>query len=140
MRLWHKDLLDVLPRQQLLGQWRECCAIAKNISEKGTPGHVLVNRIMEYPDEHFNRYAEMVNGEMLMRGYKSDMDKFIRYRGLRWTPHTSNYPLFKDWHNDRYLRQNLYNLQEKRDCRAISEDEWDKITQKYPGFKDKYPW
>ena len=37
MRLWHKDLIYVLPRQQLLGQWRECCLIAKNIAEKGTP-------------------------------------------------------------------------------------------------------
>ena len=35
MRLWHKDLIDSLPRKQLLGQWRECCAIIKNIKEKG---------------------------------------------------------------------------------------------------------
>jgi uncharacterized protein (TIGR02328 family) len=34
MRLWHKDLISVLPRQQLLGQWRECCLIARNIAEK----------------------------------------------------------------------------------------------------------
>ena len=131
MRLWHKDLLDVLPRQQLIGQWRECCAIAKNISEKGTPGHVLVNRIMEYPDEHFNRYAEMVNGEMLMRGYKSDMDKFVLYRGLHWTPYTSNYPLFQGWHNARYLKQCLLNLQEKMDTGAISKDEWALVVKKF---------
>lgn len=35
MRLWHKDLIEVLPRQQLLGQWRECCAIAKKPEGKG---------------------------------------------------------------------------------------------------------
>ena len=39
MRLWHKDLISVLPRQQLLGQWRECCLIARNIAEKNTPNH-----------------------------------------------------------------------------------------------------
>ena len=39
MRLWHKDLIDVLPRQQLISQWREICCIAKNIAEKGTPNH-----------------------------------------------------------------------------------------------------
>jgi uncharacterized protein (TIGR02328 family) len=27
MRLWHIDLIDVLPRQQLLGQHRECTAL-----------------------------------------------------------------------------------------------------------------
>lgn len=35
MRLWHYDLLDVLPRQQLCSQLRECVAIAKDIYEKG---------------------------------------------------------------------------------------------------------
>jgi uncharacterized protein (TIGR02328 family) len=35
MRLWHKDLIPILPDKQLLGQWRECCLIAKNIKEKG---------------------------------------------------------------------------------------------------------
>ena len=49
MRLWHKDLIPVLPRQQLLSQWRECCCIARNIVENGTPNHILVNKILDYP-------------------------------------------------------------------------------------------
>ena len=27
MRLWHQALISKLPRQQLLGQHRECCAL-----------------------------------------------------------------------------------------------------------------
>ena len=46
MRLWHKDLIPYLPRQQLLGQWRECCCIAKSIHDKGSPNHLLVNKII----------------------------------------------------------------------------------------------
>ena len=34
MRLWHKDLITVLPRQQLIGQWRECCSIAKKLAKE----------------------------------------------------------------------------------------------------------
>lgn len=34
MRLWHKDLIKVLPKEQLLGQWRELACIAKNIKKK----------------------------------------------------------------------------------------------------------
>ena len=30
MRLWHEDLIRKLPRQQLLGQHRECCALRGN--------------------------------------------------------------------------------------------------------------
>ena len=36
MRLWHRDLIHYLPRQQLIAQWRECYAIASNIANKGT--------------------------------------------------------------------------------------------------------
>lgn len=43
MRLWHKELIPYLPRQQLIAQWRECCAIASNLASKGTPNHLLVN-------------------------------------------------------------------------------------------------
>ena len=43
MRLWHIDLISVLPREQLVAQWRELSAIAGAIQKKGTPNHILVN-------------------------------------------------------------------------------------------------
>ena len=79
MRLWHKNLIPVLPRQHLLGQWRECCLIAKNIHDKGTPNHILVNKIMEYPIDHFFRYGIGIREEMTRRGYKCDVNKFKKY-------------------------------------------------------------
>lgn len=39
--------------------------------------------------------------------------------------------LFFNWHNERYLKQNLYNLQEKYDCGGISKDEWKVIEDKF---------
>ena len=30
MRLWHEQLIPVLPKNQLLGQYRECCALRGN--------------------------------------------------------------------------------------------------------------
>lgn len=144
VRLWHIDLIPFLPRQQLLGQWRECCLIAKEeitrLSEddpdKPIHMHVLINRLWDYPEAMFNVYAEAVYKEMKRRGYSADWNKFSRYRINR------NYDweikeLFPNWHNDRYLRQCLYNLQEKADCGAISPEEWKVITDHYPGFKDK---
>ena len=82
MRLWHKDLIQVLPRQQLLSQWRECCAIAKSIAEKGTPNHIIVNKIMDYPIEHFIAYTTLVKQEMQKRGYKCDTSRFTKW--LEW--------------------------------------------------------
>ena len=71
MRLWHKSLIEVLPRQQLLGQWRELSAIASNINKKGTPNHILVNKIMDYPMNDFVSYAFYVQKEIYERGYKT---------------------------------------------------------------------
>ena len=126
MRLWHKDMIPYLPRQQLLGQWRECCLIAKNIAEKGTPNHILVNRIMGYPIHHFSFYSEIVFSEMLRRGYHCDSSKFTKHLPLGSTV-ISRFELFAGWHNNRYYWQCYHNLQEKYDCGGISSEEFYKI-------------
>lgn len=128
MRLFHKDLIGALPRMQLLGQWRECCLIAKNIKEKGTPNHILVNKIMDYPIEHFKNYCIMIIEEMQVRGYKANIDCIRKYIDIPVTfQDIPTHEIFKDWHNDRYLVQCFYNLQEKYDCGGISKTEWNKI-------------
>lgn len=128
MRLWHKDLIAYLPKKQLVGQWRECCCIAKNISLDGTPNHLLVNKIMRYPMTHFFTYGYLVYMEMSNRGYKCDVEKFTKYFTY---PHETSFisfdEVFGQWHNDRYLRQCVYNLQEKYDCGGLDIDEWRKI-------------
>ena len=79
MRLWHKDLIHVLPRQQLLSQWRECCCIARNIAVNGTPNHLLVNKILDYPIYHFTNYAQFICWEMKRRNYKCNETTFSKY-------------------------------------------------------------
>lgn len=134
MRLFHKDLIPVLPRQQLLGQWRECCLIAKQIHMKGNPNHILVNKIMDYPKWHFMSYAILVAKEMERRKYKVDRYKFFKWFDL-WndgnikTHDITKEELFSDWHNNRYLRQCYHNLQEKYDCGGINDDEWKLIRE-----------
>ena len=135
MRLWHKDLIPVLPRNQLIGQWRECCAIAKAVAENGTPNHVLVNKVMYYPAYEFVLYAHAVCAEMQMRKFKCDFCKFMTYYDTRNMFLATQVPwsgLFCGWHNDRYLHQCLHNLQEKYDCGAIPDEEWNLIIKKYP--------
>ena len=126
MRLWHKDLIPVLPKKQLLGQWRECCAIAKNIFKKGTPNHLLVNRIMDYPLEHFAEYTAIVGFEMLKRGYAIEPDKVYKYVSTA-EEYIEIADIFPKWHDDQYLLQCFYNLQEKFDCGGLTDEEYDKI-------------
>ena len=71
MRLWHKDLIPVLPREQLIAQWRELSAIAGAIQKKGTPNHILVNFILDYDYDNFISYAAEVREEITNRGYRT---------------------------------------------------------------------
>ena len=137
MRLWHKDLLSALPRLQLISQYRECCCIAKSIAEKKTPNHVLVNRVMDYPLNHFVVYTAMVMAEMKRRGYKVNSDRFWHWmHKIDWCNADDGLEngLFADWHNDVYLRESLYNLEEKAICGAIPADEWHTIYDKFKDF------
>lgn len=131
MRLWHKDLIQVLPRQQLIAQWRECCCIARNIAVNGTPNHILVNKIMDYPVSDFHRYARLVADEMEYRGYNCDYKRFTQYKkalGFKATDMLLGNPIFEGWHNHRYLLQCYFNLAEKYDCGGISRQEYARIV------------
>ena len=130
MRLWHKDLISILPNKQLIGQWRECCLIAKNIKEKGTPNHILVNKVMNYPIHHFIIYSFLVYKEMKNRGFNPNgmnFEKWLKFNESLIENKKSI--LFPDWHNDHYFLQCYYNLQEKYECGGISEEEWKKIEK-----------
>lgn len=131
MRLWHKDLIPVLPDKQLLGQWRECCAIASNIANKGTPNHILVNKIMNYPLDHFYSYVVIVCCQMDIRGFKCDFRKFDKYIPFENINCISIEDVFAGWHNRRYLLQCIYNLQEKYDCDGIKDEDWSKLLKHF---------
>lgn len=113
MRLWHVYLIKVLPMKQLVSQWRECCCIAKNIANKGTPNHLLVNKVLEYHYNNFNHYTMLVVNEMKNRGYKvreNSISNFIDnlISGIdKFNNSKPTMVLFEGWHNERYLKQVL---------------------------------
>ena len=140
MRLWHKDLITRLPREQLVAQWRELSAIAGNLSTKGTPNHILVNKVTKYSLNHFISYAYYVREEMTRRGYRtmdSVWDKIYRtresdYGEMEIIPLKN---LFPGWHNDRYLAQCYFNLEEKYDCGGVAQEWFEKVQSYYFGVK-----
>lgn len=145
MRLWHKSLIPYLPRQQLIAQWRECCAICSNWANKGTLNHLLVNKVMDYPTVHFMEYTRLAVFEMSKRGYKINPAVGIRFvknfNKIGNSDETiiganTERVIFEDWHNDRYLRQCLFNLQEKYDCGGIPEEEWKAIENHFDEYLD----
>lgn len=128
MRLWHYKLIPVLPKQQLVSQWRECIAI-KRQWEKGTLKHRLVSYVMNYDKTVFVEYVGRVYNELLKRKINI-RDKywfeFLKFCDIDYNFEKKNiYPE----HNNRYLKQCFYNLEEKYDRRIITEEEWEEILK-----------
>lgn len=129
MRMWHKNLIPALPREQLVAQWRELSAIAGNIKAKGTPNHILVNKIMNYPFNHFITYAATVRAEMTKRGYRT-MDSVWNKITSICNNEYSIFPLdeiYKKWMDEEYFIICYYNLKEKYLCGGIKEEDWQKF-------------
>lgn len=127
MRLWHYRLIPYLPREMLVSEWRECIAI-KRQWEKGSLKHRLVSYVMDYDKGLFNNYTKSIVEEMVKRHLKVKISYYIEINDFCCgkTIH-NNYPE----HNDRYLKQCLYNLQEKFDRGIITKKEWDEIENHF---------
>ena len=118
MRLWHVDLIKYLPRQQLLGQHRECCALRGN--GWGT-NHKVVNYVWEYSPLVLYRYHKRIMIEMGKRGYNVDITWLRpRYRGKfcsEWLFHDMQFGKntigFAE-HSPEYLQACLDNLKMKK--------------------------
>lgn len=114
MRLWHYSLIPLLPRQQLLGQHRECCALRG--AGWGRP-HAVVNYVFAHSPLLLFRYHLQVMEEMQARGYKVE-EKWKKpdYRGNFcpvWDSMEDTADINYPEHNAAYLEECLQNLARK---------------------------
>ncbi len=121
MRLWHEQMLPLLPRQQLLGQHREAAALRGNGWNRP---HRTVNYVFTYSPVYLYAYHMKVMNEMERRGYRVEPKwKEMAYRGKQCVPyliteldlHTLEFipsPIYEE-HNDDYRLECTENLREK---------------------------
>lgn len=152
MRLWHYKTISFLPTAQLLGQWRECCAIASRWAAEGTPRHALVNPVLNYPIEDYIIFCKLVYSEMCNRGYYPQeytvaklKDSFVTIylydakdipairetieEIWRFDFNVDDLVIFEKWHNQEYLEICYWNLEEKYLCGCIPEAEWQRYLE-----------
>lgn len=125
MRLWHEKLLPHLPRQQLLGQHRELCALrGKGWGRK----HSVVNYVFDYHPAYLVAYHFLVMDEMKRRHYNPDSIWYNpNWRGkelgeanwVQWplvesllSKNEAGIHIYKE-HNTDYLQECLENLKSK---------------------------
>lgn len=120
MRLWHEELLPLLPRAQLLGQHRECCALRGLSWGKR---HAVVDYVFRHPPEWLAVYHQRVMWEMERRGYRIDPRwRDPGYCGRRREPifpdmvalkeAATHLPVYPE-HDECYQRECLENLRAK---------------------------
>lgn len=119
----------------IVSQWRECIAI-KRQWEKGTLKHRLVSYVMDTPKGYFYRYVWDITQEMKKRNIKFQ-EKYLNEISI-FTEGCQICSIDQHYleHNNRYLIQCLYNLEEKAMRNIISKDEWLKIYNKFKDFTD----
>ena len=116
MRLWHEKIISLLPKSQLLGQHRQCCALRGNGWKKK---HKTVDYVFSYSPYLLFRYHLLVMEEMEKRGYNvSEEWKDKNYRGkiaekyMNLEEEVIEDPIYKE-HNNKYLDECIENLRNK---------------------------
>lgn len=116
MRLWHKDLIRFLPKQQLLGQHRECCALRGNGWGKK---HSTVDYVFTHSYSKLYFYHVLVMREISYRGCKVSPEWLdYKYRGKVLGYDTTEFTEPNDLthyveHNDEYFDECIKNLASK---------------------------
>ena len=116
MRLWHEQIINILPKNQLLGQHIECCALRGNGWMKK---HKTVDYVFLYSPYHLFTYHSLVMDEMEKRGYKVSIEwRDKNYRGKTAEKYYDleekniDSPIYKE-HKAEYLLECIENLQKK---------------------------
>ena len=128
MRIWHYSLLPYLPKGQLIAQKRECDLIWKDIASGKQTNHILINYIWSYDDykEQLAVYYWMLYREFKKRGFtfKGNSNAHCLVKFPDDAP-------FKKHHNNKYLLQCFYNLQEKYDRgqKDFSDEEYNELER-----------
>ena len=135
MRLWHVDLFEYLPNRQFRGQLRELLVIMRNWRDKGRTNSLIINPVMSYDKAELYTYFIRYDNEYYKRYNKHIRDtykqEFVDFCGGTLTTKT----VFKDWHNNQYLKICVTNLYEKYRFgigkSRITEEEWNTLLIGY---------
>lgn len=135
LRIWHKDLISVLPDYQLIDQWFACYIISFLLKSGDLPDHMFIQKINNFTINHFYTFSKNVYDELIKRKYITDFESFRvlennlkEYSGKEEFIEINFSSLFKEWHNKRYLKQCIYHLEELFDCNIIEVKDWLKIV------------
>jgi len=131
MRLWDYRLIPFLPNAQLKAMRYEIGDMVKQYPN-------IKNRLVSYSNNYDIKYLYSLFIDVLdefdkrkinhNKKYDSEIERIVKEK--------SNFKfndlnLFYPEHNNRYLKQCYFNLQEKADRGIVSQEEWTLIQEKF---------
>ena len=141
MRLWIYELIPYLPKSQLLGQHRECCAMrGLGWGRK----HYTVNYVFNYNYLTLFYYHTLIMNEMKKKNYNIDLKwydanyrgKKLGYQQISELPSNQTFTdIFYSEHNDEYLSICLHNLKYSI-SNATGEPKGIDLFNHFPEIKD----
>ena len=149
MRLWHKDLLCVLPQDILIQQFEDCCKIYEKLDSNsvhslnewalpilyGSSNQEYSNKMTfavywAYVFQHLDKDSRLKVSRGSLCMYHRCVDTYIE-SGKEFEYNK----IYDWWMGDRFKNQDLYELQRMYDLRQISEKDWIVITAVYPELR-----
>lgn len=134
MRLLHKSLIHVLPTTLLLEQLDECRNVVTQANAyNGILKDYEIQRVMFFNKSHFYNYCCIICNELFERGvevHDSVREPILEYvddEAKQTGAFIEFNDLFKGWHDNRYLKQCYYILQERFDCGKLEPNNFIKI-------------
>ena len=106
-KMWHKDLIDVLPYNALTRQWEDVCMISRMIERESSAP--IMKKIKEYPIEHFETYLFEVFYEMHRWDFECSREQVAKtFRDFK--PKVRHDMLYDGWFNRKYLTENFFDI------------------------------
>ena len=141
MKLWHVDILSILPRMLLLGQHRIVCAMRGNGWGRS---HKVVNYVFLHNPFYLYAYHLQVMREMKRRGFSPSLEWFgPRYRGQNCRPHklVPNFSINLRYpeHTIKYLWKDLCALKDKMSKAPERKYTREEISLVFESYSKKKP-
>ena len=128
-RLFHKDLITLLPDDLLIYQINDLISVAEHLMWTGLSGNIATSRVIQYPIEHLYTYFQFVYREAIKRKLQQNVniDEYREFFMAHLTKYASvdsfmevDYEyLYQGWMSPRYLQQCILVLEELYDNEQI---------------------
>ena len=139
--MWHISLISVLPTKLLDKQFFDCLEISRYFRTGHKLNNLLVQKVFDYDKRDFINYCGNVLLQMRKLGVAPDVHfqlELSKNLGCTFDDNIYSTDIFTNWHNDKYLFNNIMNIAAICRQNKITASVWLEIYNKFSNFLSDY--